>query len=81
MARLDRLIQALHGQRADTLDLTAGKPASLVRAGQGRPVTKDPLSGEQVVQLVREIAPPDQVAHVGRAWCDSSTAAPAAPCR
>jgi twitching motility protein PilT len=65
VARLDRFIQALHEQRADTLDLTAGKPATLVRAGQGRPVTKDPLSGEQVVQLVREIAPPDQVAHVG----------------
>jgi twitching motility protein PilT len=65
VARLDRLIQALHEQRADTLDLTAGKPANLVRAGQGRPVTKDPLSGEQVVQLVREIAPPDQADQVG----------------
>jgi twitching motility protein PilT len=65
VARLDRFIQALHEQQADTLDLTAGRPAALIRAGQGRPVTKDRLTGEQVASLVREIAPPDQAPRVG----------------
>jgi twitching motility protein PilT len=65
VARLDRFIQALHEQQADTLDLTAGKPASLIRAGQARPVTKDALSGEQVASLVREIAPSEHASRVG----------------
>ena len=67
MARLDRLIQVLHEQRADTLQLTAGKPASIVRDGAARPVTKESLTDAQIVSLVREIAPADQSGRVGTA--------------
>ncbi|HET8625368.1 MAG TPA: type IV pilus twitching motility protein PilT [Gemmatimonadales bacterium] len=67
MARLDRLIQVLHEQRADTLQLAAGKPASIVRDGAVRPVTKESLTDAQIVSLVREIAPPDQSGRVGTA--------------
>ncbi len=65
MARLDRLIQVLHEQRADTLQLAAGKPASIVRDGSSRPVTKEALSDAQIVALIREIAPADQAVRVG----------------
>jgi twitching motility protein PilT len=65
VARLDRLIQVLHEQRADTLQLAVGKPASIVRDGTLRPVTKESLSDAQIVSLVREIAPADQAARVG----------------
>ena len=33
MARLDRLIQVMHEQRADALQLAVGKPAALVSNG------------------------------------------------
>jgi twitching motility protein PilT len=65
MARLDRLIQVLHEQRADVLQLAAGKPASIVREGAARPVTKESLTDAQIVSLVREIAPADQSGRVG----------------
>ncbi len=65
MARLDRLIQVLHEQRADTLQLAVGKPASIVRDGTLRPVTKESLTDAQIVSLVREIAPADQAGRVG----------------
>jgi twitching motility protein PilT len=65
VARLDRLIQVLHEQRADTLQLAVGKPASIVRDGAVRPVTKEALTDAQIVSLVREIAPAEQAERVG----------------
>ncbi len=65
MARLDRLIQVLHEQRADTLQLVVGKPASIVRDGTARPVTKEALTDAQIVSLVREIAPPSHAERIG----------------
>jgi twitching motility protein PilT len=65
VARLDRLIQVLHEQRADALHLTAGKPASIVRDGAALPVMKDALTDAQIVALVREIAPADQAGRIG----------------
>ncbi|MGH7518851.1 MAG: hypothetical protein ACREOC_15530, partial [Gemmatimonadales bacterium] len=65
MARLDRLIQVLHEQRADTLRLAVGKPASIVRDGSARPVTKEALTDAQIVSLVREIAPAEHAKRVG----------------
>ena len=44
VARLDRLIQVMHEQRADALQLTVGKPAALVTSGAARAITKDPLT-------------------------------------
>jgi len=59
VARLDRLIQVLHEQRADALQLAAGEPASLVSNGARRPLTRDPLTDVQILALVREVASPD----------------------
>jgi twitching motility protein PilT len=65
VARLDQLIRVLHEQRADSLQLTVGKPALLLRDGTSRPVTKDPLSDAQIVALLREIAPAEAAAGIG----------------
>jgi twitching motility protein PilT len=59
VARLDRLIQVLHEQRADALQLTVGKPATLVANGSARPLTRDPLTDVQILALVREVADAD----------------------
>jgi twitching motility protein PilT len=56
VARLDKLIQVLHEQRADALQLTVGKPASLMQNGSVRPITREPLSDAQIQGLLREIA-------------------------
>jgi twitching motility protein PilT len=59
VARLDRLIQVLHEQRADALQLAPGEPASLVGDGTRRPLTREPLTDVQILALVREVASPD----------------------
>jgi twitching motility protein PilT len=65
VARLDKLIQLLHEQRADALRLSAGEPAALQQNGTARPLTRDPLSEAQITALVREIAPPGIAGQVG----------------
>ena len=65
MARLDKLIQVLHEQRAEALELAVGKPASLMQNGAVRPLTREPLSDAQIQGLVREIASPEAVAQLG----------------
>jgi twitching motility protein PilT len=65
VARLDRLIQVLHDQRADALRLTAGKPAALVTNGSDRPLTKEPLTDGQILTLVREVADPASAPRLG----------------
>ena len=67
MARLDRLIEVMHEQRADALQLAVGRPASLVANGAGRVLTKEPLTDQQIVSLVREIATPDVASRLGGA--------------
>jgi twitching motility protein PilT len=67
VARIDQLIQVLHEQRGDALQLAVGKPAVLVRNGTTRPLTKDPLSEGQIAALVREIAPAEAAARIGSA--------------
>ena len=57
MARLDKLIQLLLDQRAEALRLAAGQPAALQTNGAAKPVTRDPLTDQQIIALVREIAP------------------------
>jgi twitching motility protein PilT len=59
VARLDRLIEVMHEQRAEGLRLAVGQPASLVANGGSRAITKDPLTDQQIVGLLREIAGPD----------------------
>ena len=65
MARLDKLIQVLHEQRAEALELVVGKPASLMHNGTVRHLTREPLSDAQIQGLVREIASPEAVAQLG----------------
>jgi twitching motility protein PilT len=64
VARLDKLIQLLVDQRADLLRLAAGQPASLQTNGTARAVTREPLTEQQVVALLREIAPAEVAAQV-----------------
>ncbi|HEY5940789.1 MAG TPA: type IV pilus twitching motility protein PilT [Gemmatimonadales bacterium] len=65
MARLDKLIQVMHDQRAEALHLDVGKPASLLQNGAMRMVTREPLSDTQIQALVREIASPETAARMG----------------
>ncbi len=66
MARLDKLIQVLHEQRADMLRLSAGEPAVLQSNGSIRPLTRDPLTEPQIVGLLREIAPAEVSSRMGQ---------------
>ena len=65
VARLDRLIQVLHEQRADALQLAVGKPAALVSNGSARPLTREPLTDAQILSLVREVADPASIPRLG----------------
>ena len=67
MARIDKLIQVMHEQRAEALNLSVGKPAALMQNGTVRPLTREPLSDAQIQALVREIASPETAAQVGSA--------------
>ena len=57
MAQLDRLLSVMVSQRASALRLDESQLAELDIAGAPRPVTKTPLTGAQVLSLVREVAP------------------------
>jgi len=59
MPQLDRLLSAVISNKADALTLDEGDPAKLEVQGAARPVTKSPLTAQQVVGLLKEIAPPD----------------------
>ncbi len=65
MARLDKLIQLLHDQRADALRLSSGEPAALQQNGTARPLTREALTDAQITALVREIAPAAVSGQVG----------------
>ncbi len=57
MAQLDRFLSAMVSHRASALRLDETALAELEISGAARPVTKAPLTGVQVVSLLREIAP------------------------
>ncbi len=59
MAQLDRLLSVMVSNRANALVLNEGDVAQLEVPGGNRPVTKQPLTSQQVVALLREIAPAD----------------------
>jgi twitching motility protein PilT len=67
LARLDKLIQVMHDQRAEALQLAVGKPASLIQNGAARHLTREPLSDTQIQALLREIASPETAAQLGAA--------------
>jgi twitching motility protein PilT len=64
MAQLDRLLSVMVSQRASALRLDEGELAELEINGAPRPVTKTPLTGPQVVALLREIAPGDAASNL-----------------
>ncbi|AHG91280.1 twitching motility protein [Gemmatirosa kalamazoonensis] len=64
MPQLDRLLAALTAQGADAVELTEGDVAALVAGGVRRPLTRQALTGPQLVSVVREVAPPDAVAQL-----------------
>jgi twitching motility protein PilT len=61
------LIQVMHEQRADSLQLAVGKPAALMQNGSVRHITREALTDAQIQGLVREIASPDNAARLGAA--------------
>ena len=59
MAQIDRLLAAMVSQRGEALRLAGDDAAHVVAAGAARPLTRQVLSAQQVLGLLREIAPPD----------------------
>lgn len=64
MARLDRFIEVMHQRPDDALTVSEGGPICLVRGEQANPITRESLTAEQVLALVREIAPPELATQV-----------------
>jgi twitching motility protein PilT len=62
MPQLDRLLSVMVSQRATALKLHESELAELEIAGAPRPMTKTALTSQQVVSLLREIAPADAAA-------------------
>ncbi len=67
MPRLDRFLDAMKTQAAEAVRLLPGQPIALRKGGMTRPVTKDPLSEQQILGLLREITPPGMVERLGTA--------------
>ncbi|MFL5576424.1 MAG: type IV pilus twitching motility protein PilT [Gemmatimonadaceae bacterium] len=59
MPQLDRFLSVLVSNRAETLQLVENGVATLHKDGVGRPVTAQPLTAQQLLMLVREIATPE----------------------
>jgi twitching motility protein PilT len=60
--QVDRLLSALAASRGDAVELLEGEPASFLAAGARRAVTRQALTGSQLLAFVREIAPADAAA-------------------
>ena len=56
MAQFDRLLAAMVSNKADSLVLEDGDLVKVEVGGQLRPLTKTPLTGPQIVALLKEIA-------------------------
>ena len=59
MAQFDKLLAAMVSNKADSLVLEDGDLVKLEVGGQLRPLTKSPLTGPQIVALLKEIASAD----------------------
>ena len=59
MPQIDRLLAAVVTQRAEGLRLAGDDAVHLLSGGAVRPLTRQALSAQQVMGLLREIAPPD----------------------
>ncbi|MCX5761414.1 MAG: ATPase, T2SS/T4P/T4SS family, partial [Gemmatimonadetes bacterium] len=63
MAQLDKLLSVMIQKGAEALYLDEDQPSTLKLEGQDAPLTKA-LNGQQVVGLLKEIAPPQASAHL-----------------
>src|SRR5690349_6039338 len=59
MPQLDRFLSVMVSDRADAIRLVEGQMVVLDVNGAARPMTKQPLTASQLVNLLREIAPAD----------------------
>ncbi|HEY4306796.1 MAG TPA: PilT/PilU family type 4a pilus ATPase [Gemmatimonadaceae bacterium] len=68
MAQLDRLLAVMAGNNAGILTLDEGNPAQYLSAdgAELRAVTRTPLTGSQIAQLLREVVPAESVASFER---------------
>jgi hypothetical protein len=57
MAQLDRFLAVMVANNADSILLAESDVASLQKDGAPRPITRQPLSAQQLLMLLREIAP------------------------
>ncbi|HWJ22130.1 MAG TPA: type IV pilus twitching motility protein PilT [Gemmatimonadaceae bacterium] len=61
MPQLDRFLSVLVSNRAESLQLQENASVTVRKDGADRAVTSQPLTAQQLLMLVREIAPPDAV--------------------
>jgi len=61
VARLDRFLEVMRVHGGDALRLNAGHPVRMELRGALRSVSREPLDGQQVDALIRELAPPAMV--------------------
>jgi twitching motility protein PilT len=64
MAQLDRLLTVLSSNRGDSLRIAQDDHARLLKAGAEHSVTRQPLTGVQLLALLREVAPQDAAARL-----------------
>ncbi len=65
MPRIDPLLTALVSNRADSVRLSDGDIAHLVKAGTQHPLTRQPLADGQLLILLKEMAPADVAPALG----------------
>jgi twitching motility protein PilT len=59
MPQIDRFIGVMIAHRGDALRLTSGDVARMDREGTAHPITKQPITTDQLLALLAEAAPPD----------------------
>ena len=59
MAQIDRLLSALAAGEPGTLRLEEGNSAAIELGDESRDVTRWPVTGSQMVAILREVAPSD----------------------
>jgi twitching motility protein PilT len=64
MAQFDRLLAAMVSNKAESLVLEDGDFVKVEVGGQLRPLTKTPLTGPQILALLKEIASPEAQKHL-----------------
>ena len=57
MAQLDKFLTVMVTNHAESILLIEGDVATLQKDGVPRPITRQPLSGGQLLMLLKEIAP------------------------